>query len=95
MNANINQLNVIATSVNDCIKYLINEIQINLPVKGYIDCDIIKHTFKANWTDIQQNVRTQLKDLTFLDTYFEITFLELFALYVNHIIRIIKLQRKL
>ena len=95
VNANVNQLNSIANSANECAKYLINEIQINLPVKGYIESDIIKLAFKANCQDIQQNVRIQLKDLTFLDAYFEIIFLELIALYFNQIVRKIKMHRKL
>lgn len=71
VNANLLQLNVITSSANDCAKYLVNEIQINLPVKGYIESDIIKLTLKANRSDMQHNVRLQLKYLTFLDAYFE------------------------
>ena len=95
VNANLNQLNIIANSVNDCSKYLINEIQVNLPNKNFIESNIVKHTINTNCHNIQRNVRLQLKDLTFLDTYFEIIFLELIALYFNQIVRIIKLQRKL
>ena len=95
VNANLLQLNVITSSANDCAKYLVNEIQINLPVKGYIESDIIKLTLKANRSDIQHNARLQLKDLTFLDTYFEKTFLELIALYFDQIVNVIKMQRNL
>ena len=74
VNANLNQLNIIASSANECAKYLVNEIQINLPIKGYIENVIVKLTLKANCQDIQRNVRNQLKDLTFLDAHFEIFF---------------------
>ncbi|XP_067216564.1 uncharacterized protein [Linepithema humile] len=95
VNANLNRLNIITTSANDCAKYLINEIQIRLPIVGYIENDIIKLAFKSNCREIQTNVRTQLKDLTFLDDQFEIVFLELIALYFDQIVHIIRFQRKL
>jgi hypothetical protein len=95
VNANLNQLNIIASSANECVEYLINEIQINLPLKSYIERDIIKLMFKANCQEIQHNVRIQLKNLTFLDAYFEIIFLELIALYFDQIVHKIKMQRKL
>lgn len=95
VNANLNRLNIITTSVNECAKYLINEIHIRLPISGYIENDIIKLTYKSNCQEIQTNVRTQLKNLTFLDDQFEIVFLELIALYFDRIVHIIRLQRKM
>ena len=52
VNANLNQLNLIASSVNDSAKYLVNEIRLNLPVKGYIKSVIIKLAFEANRQEI-------------------------------------------
>ena len=93
VNANLSQLNIIASSVNECAKYLVNEIRINLPVKGYIESAIIKLALETKRQEIKKNVRIQLKDLTFLDAYFEIVFPEFIALCFNEIVRVIRMQR--
>ena len=95
VNANLNQLNIVASSANECAKYLVNEILINLPVKGYVESAIIKLVLKVNCRNIQRDVRNQLKDLTFLDAQFEITFAELIALYFEQIANIIQMRQKL
>lgn len=95
VNVNLNKLNLISSSVNECARYLINEIGINLPINGYINSNIIKLKIRGNSKEIERSIRTQIKDLTFLDEYFEITFLELISLYFNQIVRTIVMKRKL
>jgi len=73
------------------VRYLIKEIKLNLP-RSYIDCDIIKLTLKGNYDEIEHNVH--INDLTFLDIYFNIIFLELISLRFNEIPHIILLNRE-
>jgi len=47
-------LQSLADNVNECTQYLIKEIELKLP-RSYIDCDIIKLTFKGNY-EIERNV---------------------------------------
>lgn len=60
-----------------------------------INSNIIKHKIRGNSKEIERSIRTQIKDLRFLDEYFEITFLELISLYFNQIVRTIVMKRKL
>lgn len=94
VNANLNRLNFISNNVNECAQYLINEIQLKLPVSGAINNSIVKLTIRGNSKEIECNVRTQLKDLVFLDVYFEITFLEIISLYFEQIVHAIIAKRK-
>jgi len=94
VNANLNRLNLISNNVNECAQYLINEIQLKLPVSGAINNSIVKLTIRGNSKEIERNVRTQLKDLVFLDVYFEITFLEIISLYFEQIVHAIIAKRK-
>ncbi|XP_072766285.1 uncharacterized protein [Anoplolepis gracilipes] len=89
VNARLNQLNLISNSVNECARYLMNEIEINLPINSNINSSIIKLLIKSNSKEIERNVRIQLKDLSFFDIYFEITFLEIISLYFNQIVHMI------
>lgn len=93
VNAHLSQLVSIDDIVNSCIKYVITEIELKLPT-SYIDCEIIKLTIKGNYQDIKRNVQTQINNLTFLDTYFDIVFVELLTLQLNTISRVILLKRK-
>ncbi|XP_072763508.1 uncharacterized protein [Anoplolepis gracilipes] len=95
VNARLNQLNLISNSVNECARYLINEIEINLPINSNINSSIIKLLINSNSKEIERNVRIQLKDLLFLNIYFEITFLEISSLYLNQIVHMIVTKRKL
>ncbi|XP_072764106.1 uncharacterized protein [Anoplolepis gracilipes] len=63
VNARLNQLNLISNSVNECARYLINEIEIHLPINSNINSSIIKLLIKSNSKEIERNVRIQLKDL--------------------------------
>lgn len=92
INAHLTHLQTLANNVNDCARYLINEIELNLP-KSYIDRDIVKLTLKGNFNDIERNVRMQIPDLIFLDMYFNIIFLELTSLRFNEILNIILSKR--
>ncbi|XP_071637419.1 uncharacterized protein [Temnothorax longispinosus] len=88
IDAHLLHLKSVADNVNNCARYLIKEIELNLP-KSYIDEDIVKLTLRGNYNDIERNVRTQITDLTFLDMYFNIVFLELILLRfieIRHII---------
>jgi len=75
------------------LQFLAKEIELKLP-RSYIDCDIIKLTLKGNYDEIERNVRTQINDLTFLDMYFNIIFLELTSLRFNEILHIILSNRE-
>jgi len=55
---------------------------------------IIKLTLRDNYENIERNVRTQINDLTFLDMYFNIIFLELTLLTYNEIFHIILSKRE-
>lgn len=88
VDAHLAHLQSLANSVNDCARYLIKEIELVLP-KNYIDENIVRSTLKGNYNDIVRSVRTQITDLTFLDMYFDIIFLELTSLRYNEIQRII------
>ncbi|XP_029677841.1 uncharacterized protein LOC115244391 isoform X2 [Formica exsecta] len=76
VDAHLSQLVCIADTVNTCANYLINEIELKLP-SAYIDREIIKLIVIGNFQEIERNVQTQIKDLTFLDVYFNIVFEEL------------------
>ena len=69
--AHVKQLMSIIDNVNECARYLIKEIELLL-TNSYIDSEIIKFTFQGNKEDIECCVRTQIKNLTFLETYFNI-----------------------
>jgi len=94
VDARLKHLHDLSDNVNACAQYLIKEIELKLPV-SYVDRDIIKLTLRGNNDEIERNVRTQIKDLTFLDMYFSITFLELTSLRFNEILRIILSTREL
>ncbi|XP_071637538.1 uncharacterized protein [Temnothorax longispinosus] len=94
IDAHLLHLKSVAENVNNCARYLIKEIELNLP-KSYIDEDIVKLTLRGNYFDIELNVRTQITDLTFLDTYFNIVMLELILLRFTKIYRIILSNRGL
>ncbi|XP_071580589.1 uncharacterized protein [Temnothorax nylanderi] len=94
IDAHLSHLKSVADNVNDCARYLIKEIELNLS-KSYIDEDIVKLTLRGNYNDIERNVRTQITDLTFLDMYFNIVFLELILLRFTEIRRIILSNRGL
>lgn len=87
------QLINIVDTVNTCASYIINEIELKLP-SSYIDCEIIKLTIKGNYEQIEQSVRTQINNLTFLDVYFSIVFVEILSLKFNEISRAILQKRK-
>lgn len=88
VDAHLSQLVCIADTVNTCANYLMNEIELKLP-SAYIDREIIKLIVNGNFQEIERNVQTQIKDLTFLDVYFNIVFEELLSLGFNEIVRII------
>lgn len=89
----MSQLINIVDTVNTCANYIINEIELKLP-SSYIDCEIIKLTIKGNYEQIEQSVRTQINNLTFLDVYFSIVFVEILSLKFNEISRAILQKRK-
>jgi len=93
VDAHLKHLHDLSDNVNACAQYLIKEIELKLPV-SYVDQDIIKLTLRGN-NEIKRNVRTQIKDLTFLDMYFSIIFLELTSLRFNEILHIILSTRGL
>lgn len=88
VDAHLTHLQCLSSNVNKCAQYLIKEIELLLPNR-YMDRDIVKLTLKGNYHDIERNVRTQINDLTFLDTYFNIIFVELISLRFSEILRII------
>ncbi|XP_071574619.1 uncharacterized protein [Temnothorax nylanderi] len=94
IDAHLSHLKSVANNVNNCVRYFIKEIELNLPT-SYIDEDIVKLIVRGNYNDIERNVRTQITDLTFLDMYFNIVFLELILLRFTEIRRIILLNRGL
>ncbi|KYN14621.1 hypothetical protein ALC57_13170 [Trachymyrmex cornetzi] len=79
VDAHLKQLESLTDNVNKCAQYLIREIELKLPV-SYINQEIIKLILRGNYDEIERNVRTQINDLTFLDIYFSIIFLELISL---------------
>ncbi|XP_050460120.1 uncharacterized protein LOC126856006 [Cataglyphis hispanica] len=92
VDAHLARLIPITDTVNECSKYLINEIELKLP-SSYVDCEIIKLTIRGNFEEIERDVRTQINNLPFLDVYFNIVFEELLSLGFNEIVRIILLKR--
>ena len=86
VNAHLKQLE--SDNVNKCALYLIQEIVSKLST-SFINQEIIKLTLRGNYEDIERNVRTHINDLIFLDTYFNIIFLELTSLRYNEIFHII------
>ncbi|XP_071648495.1 uncharacterized protein [Temnothorax longispinosus] len=94
IDAHLSHLKSVANSVNDCMRYLIKEIEFNL-FNSYINEDIVKLIIRKSYNDIERNVRTQITDLTFLDMYFNIVFLELILLRFIKIRRIILSNRGL
>ena len=93
VDAHLTQLVSIVDTVDVTARYLINEIELKLP-SSYIDREIIKLTIKGNYQEIERNVQTQISNLTFLDVYFNIVFVELLTLRFNEILRIILLKRE-
>lgn len=93
VDAHLTQLVSIVDTVDATVRYLINEIELKLP-SSYIDREIIKLTIKGNYQEIERNVQTQINNLTFLDVYFDIVFVELLTLRFNEIVRIILLKRE-
>ena len=87
VDARLKQLEYLSDNVNKCALYLIQEIELKLP-KCFINQEILKLTLRGNCEDIERNVRTQINDLTFLDVYFNIIFLELTSLRYNEIFHI-------
>lgn len=92
--ARLGQLAAIIDNVNECSQYLIKEIDLHL-TNSYIDAEIIKRTFRGNQYDIEKAVRTQIKNLTFLDSYFQIVIEELTALKFIEIVNAILTSRGL
>lgn len=88
----LKHLHSFSNSVNECAQYLNKEIELHLP-KAYADREIVKLTLRGNYSDIERNVRTQIKDLIFLDTYFNIIFVELTSLRLGEIQEIISVHR--
>lgn len=93
VNAHLALLQTLEANVNKCMQYLIKEIELNLP-KSYVNRDIVKLTFKGNYDDIERNVRTQINDLTFLDNFFNLIFVEMTSLQFNQILRTILVNRE-
>ena len=75
-----------------CFIFIIQEIELKLP-KCFINQEILKLTLRGNCEDIERNVRTQINDLTFLDMFFNIIFLELTSLRYSEIFNIILSKR--
>ena len=88
VNCYLEHLKSLTNTVNECAQYLIKEIELKLP-QSYVDRDIIKLTIRGNYNEIERNVRTQIKDLTFLDMFFNIILLELTSLRFDEIVHII------
>ncbi|XP_070171145.1 uncharacterized protein [Polyergus mexicanus] len=88
VDARLSQLVSITDAVNTCANYLMNEIELKLPT-AYINREIIKLIVSDNFQEIERNVQTQIRDLTFLDVYFNIVFEELLSFGFNEIVRII------
>ena len=84
VDARLKQLEYLSDNVNKCALYLIQEIELKLP-QCFINQEILKLTLRGNYEDIERNVRTQINNLTFLDMYFNIIFLELTSLRYNEI----------
>lgn len=93
VNAHLALLQTLEANVNKCMQYLIKEIELNLP-KSYVNRDIMKLTFKGNYDDIERNVRTQINNLTFLDNFFNLIFVEITSLQFNQILRTILVNRE-
>lgn len=93
VDAHLKQLETLTENVNKCAQYLIREIELKLPV-SYINQEIIKLTLRGNYEEIERNVRRQINDLTFLDMYFNIIFLELISLRYKEIFYIILSNRE-
>jgi len=93
VDAHLKQLESLSDNVNKCALYLIQEIELKLPA-CFINQEILKLTLRGNCEDIERNVRTQINDLTFLDMYFNIIFLELTSLRYNEIFHIILSKRE-
>jgi hypothetical protein len=92
VNCYLEHLKSLANVVNECAQYLIKEIELKLP-QSYINRDIIRLILRGNYNEIERNVRTQIKDLTFLDIFFNIIFLELTSLHFDEIVHIILSNR--
>ena len=88
VNAYMEHLDTLASSVSECCKYLIQETELLHP-KAYINADIIKLTIRGNYSNIERAVQTQIKNLPFLDTYFTWVFLEMCTLYLDNVVQII------
>jgi hypothetical protein len=88
VNCYLQHLKSLSNVVNECAQYLIKEIELKLP-RSYVDRDIIKLTLRGNYNEIEFNVRTQIKDLSFLDMFFNIIFLELTSVHFDEIVHII------
>ncbi|KYN39701.1 hypothetical protein ALC56_05904 [Trachymyrmex septentrionalis] len=93
VDARLKQLEYLSDNVNKCALYLIQEIELKLP-KCFINQELLKLTLRGNCEHIERNVRTQINDLTFLDMYFNIIFLELTSLRYNEIFHIILSKRE-
>ncbi|KYQ48646.1 hypothetical protein ALC60_12303 [Trachymyrmex zeteki] len=94
VNVHLKHLEFLSDNVNKCAQYLIKEIELKLPV-NYVNREIIRLTLKDNYDEIAHNVRTQINDLIFLDSYFNIIFVELTSLRYNEIFHIILTNRQL
>jgi len=82
-------LSTILTSVPNLIK----EIELFL-TNSYINSEI-KLICRDNKEDIEHYVRTQIKNLSFLETYFNILFLKITELKFNEIVNIVLMNRGL
>ncbi|XP_032682286.1 uncharacterized protein LOC116849338 [Odontomachus brunneus] len=86
------QLYSLTNLVNNCVEFLIAEIELHLPNR-YLDEDMVKNTLWNNFEEIEKNVQRQLLNFDFLDVYFDILFLELTSFHLHQIVRrIIKNQ---
>lgn len=91
INARYKQLESLASLITDCARLLITEIEQNLP-KRPLDEDVIQQTLAEKQQEVEQNVRRQIKNVHFIDAYFDIVFSELTSIHLNEIIRAIILN---
>ncbi|KYN15579.1 hypothetical protein ALC57_12201 [Trachymyrmex cornetzi] len=93
VDAHVNQLTSIIDNVNECERYLIKEIE--LLTNSFIDAEIIRLVFRGNKEAIERSVKTQINNLSFLEAYFNILFLELTELKFNEIVNIVLTNHRL
>ena len=73
INVYLKHLESLSDNVNKCAQYSIKEIELKLPI-NYVNREIIRLILKDNYDEIARNMRIQINNLIFLDSYFYIIF---------------------